>query len=125
MPDVSTMSAKVEGAAFSASGPTQTSAQIRDLDGIYVEAQATNGQILILRLPTTLGTFPANANHASFCYSRYSCVSVTGGTYTLTAYEALSHARGTFSFYGHYNGKVVNVTDGAFNFRHGINGGFN
>lgn len=122
MPGESTMTASIDGSAFSVKGGTETSAQIRDLDGVYVEGQDAQGRLIVLRLPTTLGTFPMNAQHASLCYSAYSCVSVTGGTYTLTGYGALSHASGTFSFYGTYNGRVVNVTNGTFNFRHGIIG---
>lgn len=122
MPAESTMTASIDGQAFSVKGPTQTSSQIRDFDGIFVEGQDASGRYLDLRLGTTLGTFPIQTGMAHLCYSSVSCVSVTGGTYTLTDYGTLSHAKGTFSFYGHYNGTPVNVTGGTFHYRHGTYG---
>lgn len=122
LPELSTMSASIDGSPFSVKGPTQTSAQLRDVDGVYVEGQDAAGRLIVLRFGTTLGTHPLMTGQAQLCYSAYSCVSVTGGTFTLTEYKELSHARGTFSFYGHDGGRMVEVTDGTFDVVHGING---
>lgn len=122
LPQESTLSAIIDGSPFSVRGATQTSAQLRDLDGVYVEGQDAAGRLIVLRFGTALGTQPLMTGQAQLCYSAYSCVSVTGGTFTLTAYEELSYARGTFSFYGHDGGRTVEVTDGAFDVVHGING---
>lgn len=118
----STMTATIDGSPFSVQGPTQTSAQIRDLDGVYVEGQDAEGRLIVLTLGTALGTHPLPTGRAQLCFTSVSCLSVTGGTYTLTEYEALSHASGTFSFYGHDGGRFLEVTDGAFDFVHGIHG---